>query len=56
MAVMCNCAECGGDDPYQPCDNKLLKIQGDIAKLKRRQVWLTVLAFALVGAGLLFSL
>lgn len=53
MAVMCNCAECGGDDLYQPCDNKLLKIQGDIAKLKRRQVWLIKVALILVGAGLL---
>lgn len=56
MAVMCNCAECGGDDLYQPCDNKLLKIQGDIAKLKRRQVWWTVLAGVLVGIGLLILL
>lgn len=52
MAVMCNCAECGGGDLYQPCDNKLLKIQGDIARFKRRQIWLTVLAFVLVGLGL----
>lgn len=56
MAVMCNCAECGGDDLYQPCDKTLLKIQGDIARFKRRQLWLTVLAFVLVGAGLLISL
>lgn len=56
MAVVCNCAECGGNDLHQPCENVLLKIQGDIARFKRWQVWLTVLAFVLVGAGLLVSL
>ena len=53
MAVMCNCEGCGGDDPYQICDNLLIKIQGDISRQQRRQRWLIPLAVILVVVGLL---